>query len=440
MTTMGDLSVPNMRGKSFAERLSASRKTSAELVQEANILSTQGDASGIISNRIKQCVELDTEHTILLEEQEDNFRKRRISRKEFDEEYDKLVKKRREYNDEELRLGENKKLLTEELHEGGLSRPEDLMRLMLADTFIEKIPKRCLKMQVKGRTVSWKRFLSDRYTGTIWTLEFNPEEHLDGAKPLEMFWCPILQEWFDDFKVVGAHIIPRAKRNEYVKLLFGVGNAHDFITSARNGIIMHKWLAEDFQMGYFVIVPDSEYDEHERPEYKIQVIKHDLLANKGGKRTVAACWWMGDEFQRVCWDDLDGKKLEFPSQCDIRPSRRCLFQHMITAVMSAKAKNYRGWEETMNSILEKEFWTSPGEYLNRALLESIWKLATGTGVPEKMLRHTFEDAEVRDTRSATLEWRVASEDRQFVSREDDGDSDDEDDDNDDDDYDEYVAW
>ncbi|KAF4545207.1 uncharacterized protein LTHEOB_5618 [Lasiodiplodia theobromae] len=384
MTTMGDLSVPNMRGKSFAERLSASRKTSAELVQEANILSTQGDASGIIANRIKQCVELDTEHTILLEEQEDNFRKRRISRKEFDEE--------------------------------------------------------CLKMQVKGRTVSWKRFLSDRYTGTIWTLEFNPEEHLDGAKPLEMFWCPILQEWFDDFKVVGAHIIPRAKRNEYVKLLFGVGNAHDFITSARNGIIMHKWLAEDFQMGYFVIVPDSEYDEHERPEYKIQVIKHDLLANKGGKRTVAACWWMGDEFQRVCWDDLDGKKLEFPSQCDIRPSRRCLFQHMITAVMSAKAKNYRGWEETMNSILEKEFWTSPGEYLNRALLESIWKLATGTGVPEKMLRHTFEDAEVRDTRSATLEWRVASEDRQFVSREDDGDSDDEDDDNDDDDYDEYVAW
>lgn len=433
---MGDPSVPNMRDESFAERLSASRKISTELVQEANILYAQRDASGIIANRIRQCIELDTEHTILLEEKEDNFRKRRISRKEFDEEYDKLVKKRREYNDEELRLGENKKLFMEELHEGGLARPEDLMRLVLADTFIEKVEKRCLKMQAKGRTVSWKQFLSDRYTGTRHSFEFNPEEALNGEKALEIFWCPILQKWFDEINVVGAHIIPRAKRNEYVKLLFGVGNAHDFITSARNGFIMHKWLANAFQNGYFVVVPDSEYDEHERPEYKIQVIKHDLLENKGGKRTVAARWVEGGEFPTVSWDDLDGKKLEFPSQCNIRPSRRCCFHHMITAVTSAKAKNYRGWEETMNSILEKEFWASPGEYLNRTLLDSLWKLATGTGVPEKILRHTFEDTEVRDTRSAILEWRAASEDRQFVSREEDGrDSDDEDDDDD-----TYVVW
>lgn len=391
--------MPNMRDKSFAERLSASRKTSAELVHEANILYAQGDASGIIANRIEQFVELDTEQTTLLEEQEDNFRKGRISRDEFDEEYDKLVKKRREYNDEELRLGENKKLFMEELYEGGLARLEDLMRLVLADTFIETIPKRCLKMQVKGRIVSWKRFLSDRYTGTCRTLA----EAQDGVEAIEVFWCPILQKWFSDFYVAGAHIVPRAKRNEYVKLLFGVGNAKDFITTARNGFIMHKWLAHGFQKGYFVIIPDSEYNEHERPEYKIQVIRHDLLANKGGKRTTAAYWWTGGESDRVCWDDLDGKKLEFPSQCDIRPSRRCLFQHMITAVMSSKAKNYRGWEETMNSILEKEFWASPGEYLNRALLDSIWKLAIGTSVPEKMLRHTFEDTKVRDTRSATLE-------------------------------------
>lgn len=418
-----DLRVAKTRMKTFEERLIASRTSSAELVRQAEALDEANDIPGLLENKLRQYVEADNYTNLQLQANQERFRKRKVSREGFEEEQEHIFSKKRLALEEEMRLRERKLMLLAELQERDIAPSmSELTTLVLTETFADawnkEKKKRGLRVKYNGRQMSWKALLNEKYDGS----RLSPHPVVDEDMARE--WrCPILQKWIPGpNNVTAAHIVPRSKRDSYVQKLFGVDNAESFIMSHTNGLLMHSSLEHSFDKGMFVLVPIKEYAIDERPEYQVRVLNHELLKEKGGKRTMITV--VNDK--PIFFDDIDRKELVFRNT--IRPARRCLFHHAITSMLWAKQMQWTGWEQEMESLVALKNWMTPGKYLSDALLGALWTHVMDRDMPDSLLKATFADSATSDIRSGLLQWRAASEDTKMNDT--DGNEDSEDDEED----------
>lgn len=84
--------------------------------------------------------------------------------------------------------------------------------------------------------------------------------------------------------------------------------------------------------------------------------------------------------------DLDGRELEFITAN--QPARRFLYFRFLVTYIHAKMLGNTAFTSTVES--RKEFWASPGKYLERSTLKSLARNISGLELPPSINSHTFE--------------------------------------------------
>ncbi|KAJ5407802.1 hypothetical protein N7509_001685 [Penicillium cosmopolitanum] len=151
------------------------------------------------------------------------------------------------------------------------------------------------------------------------------------------------------------------------------GNSHWCfdLHSARNDLLMHHRIAEAFDSGKFVIVPDNTQQSRSctdigqicaKPqEYKLQII--DPTWNQLDERIQLDI--------DITWRDLDGKRLRFIS--GYRPKIQYVYFHYCLQLLR-RVWQYKGLSTiVLDEELDKNLWKLPGSFLPKNMLLTFVK-------------------------------------------------------------------
>lgn len=188
----------------------------------------------------------------------------------------------------------------------------------------------------------------------------------------DALWCPISGTWFDEYYTQAVHLFPDMHGQVTMDAIFGKRRPEELF-SARNGLIVAQPVARWFDSGKIVIVPDLPerpamaellaWMRRETREYRLKVIdptweRLDKMISCGYQKT---------------WREADGKRLEF--RTSFRPAARYLYFHYCVQVLRrAWTHNTSGGSfPTLRDGVGKPFWGTPGRYLPKNMLLSLFE-------------------------------------------------------------------
>ncbi|KAI2610544.1 hypothetical protein GGR54DRAFT_617386 [Hypoxylon sp. NC1633] len=198
----------------------------------------------------------------------------------------------------------------------------------------------------------------------------------------DLVWDVILGRWQPEGIMVASHLFSYRFTSATLTAIFG-GEVRDELFSPKNGLMLHEVFEDDFESGFFAIVPDLPYEatteerkawrQSQVKEYKIRFIdKPTPKWVPGGKLTEPHrhkynTMWTDNEK----WSDVDGRKLQFLN--DFRPRARYLY---FVFCLNLLRFAYR-FEKSAASILEPElrkfYWGSPKRYVRGSMLPGFMK-------------------------------------------------------------------
>jgi hypothetical protein len=187
-------------------------------------------------------------------------------------------------------------------------------------------------------------------------------------------WCPILGMWNDAGGSVAVQFFPWIHGQDTMTATFGKTKSPELF-SPRNGLIVSRPFAKEFDSGKMVIVPHLpekptrdqilSWLKREPREYKIRIIdsRWDKL-----DRQVSA-------YHTLTWRELDNKVLEFRN--NFRPRAQYLYFHYCVQLLR------RAWRY------------GPGQdapfLLQNELDHLYWGRKAGRNLPHNMLRAFVEE-------------------------------------------------
>lgn len=182
-------------------------------------------------------------------------------------------------------------------------------------------------------------------------------------------WCPVLGNWVKDGELEAVNLFDSMHGQDTMNSIFREPFWRSGLYAASNGLIMHYRIAEAFDSGKFVIIPDnknkSAIQEASRwvwpmpQEYKIQIIDptwnqldEEILIDTG-----------------ITWRRLDGKRLMFRSK--YRPKAEYLYFHYCLQLVR-RAWQYKGLStNVLEEDLDKNLWDLPRSLLPRGMLLAL---------------------------------------------------------------------
>ncbi|KAJ5087272.1 hypothetical protein N7456_010888 [Penicillium angulare] len=202
----------------------------------------------------------------------------------------------------------------------------------------------------------------------------------------KLMWCHMTGLELDKALVQTVHIVPKGLDGEEIGFLFGESNFDK--NDPRNGITLHKSLAMKLETAEIAIIPALLPPKGEVLQWKCFVIKEDII-------DATACIWGS---RVIKFRELHNKHLKFLTPN--RPARRYLFFRFFMTYLKAKKEG----NTYFTSMLEqrREFWASPGPYLERSALLALARMLKVDLPPSILERTTL----VMPTREADINSMV----------------------------------
>ena len=176
------------------------------------------------------------------------------------EDFDRL---KRIASQEEIDLEIEKKMLItrgsfllEDLTDGRL-HAEEAYLLELNDLYRARSEEGQMPMAAEAKFR--KAMLRDRFKKKVVKYLANRRKVGVPAEDDVQALCAISGVWFDVAKTRCAHIVPKCFETKNLAYLFGTQDAA--LSSARNGLIMHKTVEKAFDNNWIAIVPNGSLDE-----------------------------------------------------------------------------------------------------------------------------------------------------------------------------------
>ncbi|KAJ5560244.1 hypothetical protein N7513_002643 [Penicillium frequentans] len=187
----------------------------------------------------------------------------------------------------------------------------------------------------------------------------------------QQVWCHITGRAWAKEVVKAAHIVPKGLGGG--EIAFSFGESEFIRKDPRNGLTLHKNVESQMDQGRIAIVPAEFPVTAENSSWKCFVIVDDMM-----DKIVTS---YGDE--RILWRHLHEKPLTF--RTPNRPARRYLYLRFLATYMYAKKHGYTRFTEAVET--NKDFWPSPGPYLEKSTLLAVARTA-GLVLPESILGNT----------------------------------------------------
>ena len=219
---------------------------------------------------------------------------------------------------------------------------------------------------------NFRRLLVDDYEAR------NP----DGGDGL---WCPVVKDFIIPEMVKAAHIVPNKLGQKRMDTIFGPDSAHELF-SARNGLLLHTSIEENFDRHLLVIVPDAPIPA-DGPilRWRLRVLDQTVLDQTVPRKLGAK----DPGPSPITYRDLDGKLLEFRSAT--RPAARYLYFHYVVALLRARRHNRCGQLQRQTT---KFAWATPGRYMLRSMMLALAESVGDEVDPESRIfrPHVIDDS------------------------------------------------
>lgn len=186
----------------------------------------------------------------------------------------------------------------------------------------------------------------------------------------EWTWCPVLGDYRWGKHWISRHYIFPAKHGQSaMTAIFGPSAR---LHSARNGVLIEKWLGSSFEQGAWTIVPDVEdlgdmnavkkWRAQKVKSYKAFVIHPEVLGKRYSNSPSQAQF-------------LENRKLQF--QTDLRPRARYFAYHFLYCVLKVKLNRIEPTEqlEKISRGTSIAFWA--GLYLKDSQLKALCRFMGG---------------------------------------------------------------
>jgi len=223
----------------------------------------------------------------------------------------------------------------------------------------------------------------------------------------QQVWCHITGRAWAKEVVKAAHIVPKGLGGEEIAFLFG--ESEFVLKDPRNGLTLHKNVEAQMDQGKIAIIPAEFPVTAEKSSWKCFVVVDDMMdkimTNYGDERIL---WRVSLEYSRFLSNlylltciflhkHLHEKPLTF--RTPNRPARRYLYLRFLATYMYAKKIEYTRFTEAVET--NRDFWPSPGPYLEKSTLLAVAKTA-GLVLPESILGNTTFERRPSDERLKAL--------------------------------------
>lgn len=185
----------------------------------------------------------------------------------------------------------------------------------------------------------------------------------------DLLWCPVLGQWFSDEELEGVYLFNPMYGKDTMNIVFDQSYQCSDLYSARNGFLVHYRIAEAFDSGKFVIVPDTK----ELPRVQ-RIWRAGFCKPRQYSIHIVDPKWsrLDDEIQigtKTTWRELDGRRLKFRTK--FRPKVQYLYFNYCFQLLN-RAWQYRGLStDVLDVELKKNLWISPGPFLPRNMLLAL---------------------------------------------------------------------
>jgi hypothetical protein len=193
-----------------------------------------------------------------------------------------------------------------------------------------------------------------------------------------IIWDVILGDWIQASEATAAHLFAYSHGLDLMEEIFGENSQQDMF-KACNGLMLYSPIERKMDAGFFIIVPDLEdnptqaqvqqWNATEPKEFKIRILVDDTHPDLDCTIRTP---------NTTTWRDLNGKRLEFPKNCNYRPKARYLYYIYCNQILRRSFhETPRG--QTLKKELNKVYWGTPGRCMAGAMLKALVEEMGGQG-------------------------------------------------------------
>ena len=182
-------------------------------------------------------------------------------------------------------------------------------------------------------------------------------------------WCPVLGNWIKDGELEAVNLFDSMHGQDVMNSVFQKPFWRSGLCAASNGLVIHYHIAEAFDSGKFVIVPDNE----KRPAIPATIRRGLGTPQECKIQIIDPMWNQLDEEiltdTGITWRKLDGKRLKFRAM--LRPKAQYLYFHYCLQLLR-RAWQYKGLStNVLEEDLNKNLWDLPRSLLPRDMLLAL---------------------------------------------------------------------
>ena len=202
---------------------------------------------------------------------------------------------------------------------------------------------------------------------------YNFSDHdSDSVNPV--CWCPVTKTNYLENEVVAAQVVPYSISEANLAYLFGLEydyyRSYEAIWSIKNGLPLHKRIAEALNAAKIVIVSDKT--DANKLELKLLVLDEKILD-------------VLITYQKPTFRDVNNQRLKFKTTA--RPSQRFLYLHYLLALFRVHCEQFKdtidddGWEVSKGSNRSAHFdlrrtpgsdaGSEPVRWLRRSIIKTL---------------------------------------------------------------------